>query len=98
MKLYDALLKFQGFVGDIELILIDLWSDMRTKVRERVAEEESDDRLLCVKLILRKPRSIWIRLWMIWWSILMKEDIVLEILEEFKKNDLHNERWICLFH
>lgn len=95
MKVYDAYLKFQGFVGDIELILIDPLKRYANKVRkERVAEEESDDRLL------READSPEAKehLDQIMNDMMKYLDeggnIVLEILEEFKKNDFVNVEYV----
>ena len=95
MKVYDAYLKFQGFVGDIELILIDPLKRYANKVRkERVAEEESDDRLLREADSPEAKEHLDQIM-----NDMMKYldeggDIVLEILEEFKKNDFVNVEYV----
>lgn len=47
LKVYEIYFKFQGYVGDIELIMMDPLKRYANKLRkERVVDEESDDRLL----------------------------------------------------
>ena len=95
LKLYEIYLKFQSYVNDIELILIDPLKRYANKLRKaRFADEEADDRLL------RASDSPEAKEYL---DQIMNEmmkylneggDFVFEILEEFNERVPNNVEYI----